>query len=177
MARFDSWLCNYFTYRWKCNVAQFILSTFLSYNIALSTLICSQSVRFRCFGKRMIDSGLHYRFDAFSTVHARTFENNSITRRDVSWTLCARYNHTPQRYVRSSFSFWCASSTVFRDRFRPSTLIRYVCVFSLIHFQECFKIDAFSMKTFSVLVWTEGLNASKCMRFQTKKHECERGLN
>ena len=45
---------------------------------------------------------------------------------------------------------------------------RYVCVFVLIHFQERFQIDAFSMKTLSVLVWTEGLNAYKYVRFQTK---------
>ena len=31
-------------------------------------------------------------------------------------------------------------------RFRPSALIRYLCVFVLIHFQERFQIDAFSMK-------------------------------
>ena len=37
----------------------------------------------------------------------------------------------------------------------------------LIHFQEGFQIDAFSMKTLSVLVRTKDLNASKCMRFQT----------
>ena len=43
-------------------------------------------------------------------------------------------------------------------------LIRYVCVFVLIHFQERFQIDAFSMQTLSVLVWTEGLNAWKCQR-------------
>ena len=29
-------------------------------------------------------------------------------------------------------------------------------------------MDAFSMKTLSVLVWTEGLNSAKCVRFQTK---------
>lgn len=46
-------------------------------------------------------------------------------------------------------------------RFRPSILIRFVCVFVLI--QERFQIDALS-------VWTEGLNASKCIRFQTKSH-------
>ena len=34
-----------------------------------------------------------------------------------------------------------------------------VCIFVLIHFQEHFQIDAFSMKTLSILVWTEGLNA------------------
>ena len=44
----------------------------------------------------------------------------------------------------------------------------HVCVFVLIHFQERFQIDAFSMKTLSVLVWTEGLNGSKCTRFQMK---------
>ena len=59
-------------------------------------------------------------------------------------------------------------------RFRPfSTVHTYtICrAFVLIHFQESFQIDAFSMKTLSVLVWTEGLSASKCMRrFQTKTH-------
>ena len=44
-------------------------------------------------------------------------------------------------------------------RFRQSTLIRYVCVFVLIHFQEPFK-----SKTLSVWVWKEGLNTSKCVR-------------
>ena len=32
-------------------------------------------------------------------------------------------------------------------------------------FEERFQIDAFLLKTVKVLVWTEGLNASKCMRF------------
>ena len=35
-------------------------------------------------------------------------------------------------------------------RFRPSTLIRYERGFVLIHFQERFQIDAFSMKTLGV---------------------------
>lgn len=36
--------------------------------------------------------------------------------------------------------------------------------------QERFQIDAFQIKTLSVLVWTQGLNALKCLslRFQTK---------
>ena len=55
-------------------------------------------------------------------------------------------------------------------RFGPSKLIGHVCVFVLINFQERFQIDAFSIKILSVLVSTEGLNASKCMRFQTKTH-------
>ncbi len=33
---------------------------------------------------------------------------------------------------------------------RSSTLIRYVCVFICIHFQQCFQIDAFSVNTLSV---------------------------
>ena len=36
--------------------------------------------------------------------------------------------------------------------------------------QERFQIDAFLIKTLSVLVWTEGLNALKCLHFQTKTH-------
>ena len=37
----------------------------------------------------------------------------------------------------------------------PSTVIRYVCILVLIQFLEHFQIDAFSMKTTSVLVWME----------------------
>ena len=55
-----------------------------------------------------IDSLPQFRFDAFSTVHNKSF--------DVSWTLC--YKHTRLRYFGSSFSFWCDF-----DRFRPSTTI------------------------------------------------------
>ena len=62
-------------------------------------------------------------------------------------------------------------------RFGPSKLIGHICVFVLINFQERFQIDAFSIKTLSVLVWTEGLNASKCMHFQTKTHYCGQGLD
>ena len=54
-------------------------------------------------------------------------------------------------------------STFFPDaifmRFRFDPLIQKRC-----------QIDVFSMKTLSVLVWTEGLNASKCMRFETKTY-------
>ena len=60
-------------------------------------------------------------------------------------------------------------------RIRPSTQIRYECVFVLIHFQERFQIDTFTMKTLIVLVWTEGLNASKSMRFQTHERQTKRG--
>ena len=38
LARLDSWLCNYFIYRWKCNTMQFDLRTFLSYNKAMAML-------------------------------------------------------------------------------------------------------------------------------------------
>ena len=63
-------------------------------------------------------------------------------------------------------------------RIRPSTQIRsrYECVFVLIHFQERFQIDAFTTKTLILLVWTEGLNASKCMRFQTHERQTKRGV-
>ena len=36
--------------------------------------------------------------------------------------------------------------------------------------QESFQINAFLMKTLGILVWTEGLQALKCMRFQMKMH-------
>ena len=49
----------------------------------------------------------------------------------------------------------------FLMRFQPSTL-RYVRVYVLIHFQERFQIDAFSMKTLSLLV---SARASRCLHF------------
>ena len=42
---------------------------------------------------------------------------------------------------------------------------RYVCASILIHLRERLHIDAVSLKTFSVLMWTAGLNSSKCMWF------------
>lgn len=43
-------------------------------------------------------------------------------------------------------------------------------------FKRVFRSMRFFMKMLSVLVWTEGLNASRCMCFQTKTHGCGRGL-
>ena len=50
-----------------------------------------------CPHYRSIYSCPHYRFDAFSTVHTKTFESDRIARCDVSWTLCACYKHTHLR--------------------------------------------------------------------------------
>ena len=135
---------------------------------------CSHScvfkgMRFRCDRKRIDRIASNYNFDAFSTLPTKTFENDRIARSDVSWTLCAGYKDTRLRYFRSSFSFWC----VF-DRFRPSTLIRYECVFKVTHFQERFQIDAFSMKTLSVLVWTESLNVSNVCVLKGKRASVDR---
>ena len=49
-----------------------------------------------------------------------------------------------------------------------------VYVFFWIHFRERFHTDAISPKSLSVLVWTEGLNASKGVRFQTKHSSADR---
>ena len=59
-------------------------------------------------------------------------------------------------------------------RFRPSTLIRFVCVFVLIHSQGCFQIHAFSMKSLCVLVWTKGLNALKCISLRKQPFQRRR---
>ena len=66
--------------------------------------------------------------------------------------------------------------------FRQPTLIRYVCIFVLISFQKRFQIDAFTMKTLSVLllVWTEGLDASNytvCVFKRIRISVCGLGLN
>ena len=48
--------------------------------------------------------------------------------------------------------------------FRRSTLIRYVCVSILIHFQECFQIDAFSRGEKAQRISVDG--RSKRIKFQ-----------
>ena len=75
-----------------------------------------------------LSSKTHRSFDAYTTVLmpfrlfkcTKTLENDRITRCDVSWTLCACYKHTHPRY-------FLVIVFVLR-RFRPSALIRYVCV-------------------------------------------------
>ena len=100
-----------------------------------------------------IDSRPHYPFEGFSAVHTKTFENDKSKE-----TMGILQTHAPVIF-----------SVIVFILMRSFTLIRYVCLFVL--------IDTFSMKTPSVLVWTQGLNASKCMRFQTKTHWCRRGLS
>ena len=83
--------------------------------------------------KASINSRPHYRFDALSTVHTKTFENDRIARCDVSWTLRACCKHTRLWYFRSSFSF-CSTvqtnTTRVRFRFDPlSTAFSNQCVF------------------------------------------------
>lgn len=88
-------------------------------------------------------------------------------------TLCAYYKHTHLRYFTAHVVHMRESSFSFRfvfNHFWPSTLIRCVCFSVLINFQERFEIYALSMKTLRALVWTEGLRASKCHRFQKKTH-------
>ena len=53
---------------------------------------------------------------------------------------------------------------------------RSAWIFIWIHFRERFQNNAVLPKKLSVLVWTEGLNTSKCMRFQRKTHWCGQGL-
>ena len=58
--------------------------------------------------------------------------------------------HMPQRDLQTYAPaiFWHRFHfDAFLDRFRRSTLISYVRDFVLIHFQERFQIDAFSLKT------------------------------
>lgn len=100
-----------------------------------------------------IYSRSHYRFEAFSTVQIKTFENYRTACCDVKL-------NSLRMLLTHAFAM---------DPFRPSTRIRYVCVFVWIHFQEL------SMKTLSALVWTEALNSSKGIRFHTKMHWCWQG--
>ena len=69
---------------------------------------------FVVFENASIDSRPHYRFDALSNVHTKTFENDRIKRFNVY--ACPGTTHV----VDMTSSFFILM------RFRPSTLIRYV---------------------------------------------------
>ena len=69
--------------------------------------------------KASMNSRSHYRFDAFSTVRAKKFENDRIARCDVSWTLCALYKNARLWSFWSSFSIWSVFETVYLDTNDP----------------------------------------------------------
>ena len=78
---------------------------------------------FVVFENASIDSRPHYRFDAFSNVHTKTFENDSSTRFNAIWNLCACPS-MPGYNSRGTYDV----IVFILMRFRPSTLIRYVSV-------------------------------------------------
>ena len=71
--------------------------------------------------KASIVSRQYYRFNAFSTFHTKTSENDKISRRDVSWTLCACYKHTRPRYF--TISGTCEVIVFISMRFRPFSTV------------------------------------------------------
>ena len=111
-------------------------------------------MRFPSHQNASIESRLRYLFDVLSTVSTKTFQNVRIARCDVSWSLCARL----QTHA-CDISFWSAF-----DPFRPSASNTICMRFRFDSLQKRLQIDAFSKETLSVLVWTESLNATKCMR-------------
>ena len=69
---------------------------------------------------------------------------------------------------RSSFSFWW----VF-DRFRPSTLTRYVWVFVSNLSQDRFQIDSFPIKTLSVFKQNYCISVEGALELAKDKSVCE----
>ena len=145
-----------------CHVWHAFVSTSRSLNLyedPVHTNALSNVYVFVVIENTSIDSRPHYRFYEFSTVLTKTFENDRIARYDVSWTLRTCYKNIRLRYFQSSFSFCCVSTVYtnqicMRSRFDPlSRAFSNQCVFD----ENAQRI-------------TEGLNASKCMRFQTKTH-------
>ena len=78
---------------------------------------------FVVFENASIDSRPHYRFDAFSNVHTKTFENDSSTRFNAIWNLCACPS-MPGYNSRGTYDV----IVFILMRFRPFTLIGYVSV-------------------------------------------------
>ena len=99
----------------------------------------------------------HYSFDAFSTVHTKMLENDRFARCDALVEFYAHATKTRDCAIFGHRVPFDAFSTAYTN----SICMRFV-FYSLSR--------AFSMQMLSVLLWTEGLNASKCMLFQTKTH-------
>ena len=65
-----------------------------------------------------------------SRVYTKMYENDRISRCDVSWTLCACLKHTRLRYLRSSFSTAQTNTICLRFCLDPSsTAFSHRCVF------------------------------------------------
>ena len=84
---------------------------------------------------------------------------------------------TQKPTLPNSNSIWNSRTRLNEFIWTPRCFVgkQAILQFFFIHFQQHFQINAFSMKTLSV-VWTNGLNASKCMRFQTKTLKCSQDL-
>ena len=76
----------------------------------------------------LIDWRPHYRFDAFSAVHAKTFQSDRITRCDVlCWTLSVSFKHTQaQRCLHLPASWYQKADFWQTDIFFGFVLSEYV---------------------------------------------------
>ena len=124
-------------------------------------------MRFLCHRKRIDRFSPKLPSDAFSTINKK--RSKMIKLQAVTYVeLYAHATNTRACNICSHrFHFVLL-------RFRPSTLIRFVWVFVLIHSQGCFQMHAFSMKSLCVLVWTKGLNALKCISLRKQPFQRRR---
>ena len=132
-------------------------------------------MRFCCHWKRtnQFASTLLFWSYIFDCPHFKMFENDRVVRCDISWIQWPCYKHTRLWYFLVMLfilmRFWLFSTV------HTHTIHMWICFAPLL---RCiFQTDAFSMETLSILVWTEGLNLSKCKHFQRKTHKCGRGLH
>ncbi len=89
------------------------------------------------------------KFNCKQTITFARSIRNSIS--GLSAMFGCNYSVTSRLKIWERVSIDASDVIVFKSiRFRVSTLIRYVCVFICIHFQQRFQIDAFSANTLSV---------------------------
>ncbi len=89
------------------------------------------------------------KFNCKKTITFARSIRNSIT--GSSAMLGCNYSATSWLKIWERVGIDASDVIVFKSiRFRVSTLIRCVCVFICIHFQQRFQIDAFSVNTLSV---------------------------
>ena len=76
-----------------------------------------KNVLFRCHRNASINLHPQFGFEAFSIDYFKTFENGIVACWEVSWTMCACYNHAPATFPLCLKAYSNFSSSIIKRTF------------------------------------------------------------
>ena len=129
-------------------------------------------------GKKMQQTFGHLQAKIVIIGNSKSVKNHHFLCSVISLHFCCHRKHIDQcpHKVCVHATDTCACN-IFGHHFHFDAFLtihtNMICInVALIHFQECFKLKCFQWKcsAYLLLVRMEGLNASKCICFQTKTH-------